>query len=218
MINDSKLRHDVEAELDWDPRFDARQVGVAVKNGAVALTGHVASFAERCAAEEAAKSVAGVRALANDIVVELPFDAKRSDAEIAEAALFALNSNASVPPGKVTVIVRDGWITLEGHVAMWFERNAAHAAVANLRGIKGVFNKIAIKTEVSAADVRSRIEEAFRRRAQINGGKIRVAAQDGTVTLEGEVQSWDERNQAELAAWQARGVSTVIDKLSVHPL
>lgn len=218
MINDSKLRRDVEAELEWDPRFDARQIGVAVKNGAVALSGHVSSYTQRCAAEQAAKSVAGVCALANDIVVELPFDAVRSDAEIAESALVALTANASVPSGKVTVIVRDHWITLEGHVSMWFEKNAAQGAVAHLRGIKGVINNITIKSEVSTADVHTRIEQTFRRRAQINGNKIRVAAQGGTVTLEGEVQSWDERTQAEQAAWQARGVTMVIDRLNVHPL
>ena len=218
MIDDSKLRRDVEAELEWDPRFDARQIGVAVKNGAVALTGHLSSFTQRCAAEEAAKSVAGVRALANDIVVELPFDVARSDADIAESALFALNSNASVPASEVRAIVRDGWVTLEGHVSMWFERIAAQGAVAHLRGIKGVINDIVIRPDVSTTDVRTHIEEAFRRSAQINGGKIRVAAHEGVVTLEGEVQSWAERNQAEVAAWQARGVSRVIDKLHVHPI
>ncbi len=215
--NDLQLRHDVEAELDWDTRLDSRQIGVAVKNGVVALSGHVGSYAERRAAEEAAQRVSGVRAVANDIVIELPASATRTDAEIAEAAVTALQANVAVPAERIRLLVRDGWITLEGEVELWVQRNAAEAAVSNLPGVKGISNGIAINVQPSAEDVRSQIEDAFRRRAQLDARGIKVSTADGTVTLEGQVRSWQEREQAAAAAWQASGVSRVVDNLKVQP-
>ena len=215
--DDMAIRHDVLSELDWDPRFDSRNIGVAVKNGVVALTGHVGSYAERRAAEEGAQSVAGVAAVANDIIIELPFEAKRTDAELAEAVVSALKSNISVPADDIKVVVRDGWITLDGEVAMWYQKNAAQTALANLRGIKGIMNNIGIRAFVSAADVKGKIQDAIWRRALSDAKNIQVKASDGAVTLEGHVSSWADRQQAEMAAWQAPGVSKVIDNLSVRP-
>lgn len=217
MTSDTQLRHDVEAELDWDARIDSRQVGVAVKNGIVSLTGYVGSYLERRAAEEAAQSVEGVKAVANDVAIELPSNAKRTDAEVAEAAVAALQANVSVPSKSVKIYVRDGWVTLEGEVSTWHQKNTAEVALAALPGIKGLSNNLAIRSQISVDDVQTKIVDAFRRRAQLDAKKVRVFAQDGTVTLEGEVSSWHERNQAEIAAWQAPGVSQVIDKLTIRP-
>jgi osmotically-inducible protein OsmY len=215
--DDMELRHDVLSELDWDPRFDSRNIGVAVKNGVVALSGHVGSYAERRAAEEGAQSIAGVTAVANDIIIELGFEAVRTDAEIAEAAVVALKGNISVPANDIKLVVRDGWITLDGQVAMWYQKNAAQNALANLRGVKGIINNITIRAFASAAEVKGKIQDAIRRRAQSDAQNIDVKAADGTVTLEGRVTSWADRQQAEMAAWQAPGVSKVIDNLSVYP-
>lgn len=216
-INDLQLRHDVEAELDWDSRLDSRQIGVAVKNGVVSLSGHVGSYAEKRAAEEAVQSVSGVRAVANDIAIELPTTARRSDAELAESVVSALQSNVSIPAERIHVFVRDGWITLEGEVPMWYQKSAAETAVAALAGVKGISNGISINAQAGVEDVRHMIEDAFRRRAQLDARRITVTTAGGTVTLEGEVQTWGERQQAEAAAWQAPGVSQVIDKITVHP-
>jgi len=188
-----------------------------VKNGVVALSGYVGSYAERRAAEEAAQSIAGVKAVANDIAVEFPSDTKRSDAEIAEAAVNALKANVCIPADSIKVFVHDGWVTLEGQVAMWYQKTAAETALTPLHGVKGISDNITISSRVFVSDVESKIEDAFRRRAHLDARKIAVTALDGTVTLEGEVHSWQERNQAEIAAWQAPGVSQVIDKLTVQP-
>ena len=215
--DDMAIRHDVLSELDWDPRFDSRNIGVAVKNGVVALSGHVGSYAERQDAQEAAQSVACVTAVANDIIIELAFEATRTDAELAESVVGALKGNISVPANDIKVIVRDGWITLDGQVAMWYQKDAAQNALANLRGVKGIINNISIRAFVSAAEVKGKIQDAIRRRAQTDAQNIQVKAADGAVTLEGQVSSWAERQQAEMAAWQAPGVSKVIDNLSVRP-
>jgi len=217
MSTDTQLRNDIEAEFDYDPRFDSRQIGVAVKNGIVSLTGYVGSYAERRAAEEAAQSVAGVKALANDIAIELPSSLKRTDAEIAEIAVAALKSNVSVPANDIRLIVHEGWLTLEGQVRMWYQKNAAEFAVAGLHGVKGIRNNITIRSQASVANVQTQIENAFRRRAQLDAKNIRVKTTDGTVTLDGEVPTWQERQQAENAAWLAAGVSKVVDNLSVRP-
>jgi osmotically-inducible protein OsmY len=217
MKNDLALRHDVLSELDWDPRFDSRNIGVAVKNGVVALSGHVGSYAERRAAQDAVQSIAGVKAVANDIVIELPFDTQRTDAEVAEAALQALKNHISVPANDIRVLVQNGWVTLEGEVALWYQKNAAEGALSNLHAVKGIVNNISLRNHACAPDVKKKIEDALRRHAELDAQNIVVKTTDGTVTLEGHVSSWLERQQAEMAAWQARGVSRVIDNLSMRP-
>jgi len=214
---DMEIRRDVEAELDWDARLDSRQIGVAVKNGVVSLSGHVSSYAERNAAEEVVQRVSGVRGIANDIVVELSFDKNLTDAEVAESAVAALKCNVAIPSDAITVLVKDGWINLRGQVSYWYQKNAAFNAVSNLRGVRGVANNIVIICKTTPADVTSRIEDAFRRQAHIEADKISVQIADGVVTLEGDVASYQERQQAEAAAWQAPGISQVIDKLTVRP-
>jgi osmotically-inducible protein OsmY len=217
MKTDTQLRRDVEAQLDWDPRFDSREIGVAVKNGVIALSGHVNSYADRWAAQDAAQSVAGVKAIANELAVNLSTGDQRSDPEIAEAALHALSANVSIPSASIKVVVHDGWVTLDGQVSFWFQKEAADRAITHLRGVRGLANDITIKPTASVADVKAKIEDAFRRHASLDAQKIRVQSADGTVTLEGEVTSWQERQHAEAAAWAAPGVCLVKDHLSVRP-
>ncbi len=216
-IADFQLRHDVEAELDWDTRIDSRQIGVGVKNGIVALSGYVDSYAQRRAAEQAAQSVIGVRAVANDIVVEPPASNRRTDAEIADVAESALRTNVSVPADRLKLVVQSGWILLEGEVVLQYQRQAAEDALVHLPGVKGITNNIVVNSQASANDVQNRIQDAIRRRAQLDASNITVKSADGTVTLEGRVHSWDERMQAETAAWQAPGVLQIIDHLEVQP-
>lgn len=217
MKTDANIRRDVELELEWDPRFDARDIGVAVKEGIVTLSGEVHSFSERWAAQEATQSIGGVRAVANEIEVNLPADAERSDTETAKAALTALQLNASVPVNKIKLVVQNGWVTLNGEVAFWFQKQAAESAVRHIHGVRGITNEIALKAPVSTLDVKARIEQAFRRHAQLDAAKIRVQVNGGTVTLDGEVQSWPERNEAETAVWAAPGVTSVQDRLIIRP-
>lgn len=218
MKTDLQLRHDVEAELDWDPRFDSREIAVAVKHGVVTLTGHVSSFVDRWAAQGAAQSVAGVQAMANDIVVKLATDLQRTDTDIAEAAVNTLAANVSVPAGAVKIVVNDGWVSLNGELGLAYQKDAAERALRPLRGVRGLSNNITIKPRpISAADVKRKIEEAFRRHAQADAQTVRVQAFDGTVTLDGEVRTWRERQDAEDAAWFAPGVSKVVDNLQIRP-
>jgi osmotically-inducible protein OsmY len=216
MKTDVQLRHDVEEELEWDPRFDARDIGVAAKSGVVTLSGHVDSFAERWSAQEATQRVGGVKAIANEIEIKLPASAQRSDTELAEAALHALSLNSAVPAGAVKVTVQGGWITAAGQVSFWYQKEAVETTLRQLRGVIGFSNDIQLKPNASALDVKGRIENAFRRHAQLDADKIRVKVADGTVILEGEVQSWRERNEAEVAAWAAPGVRNLQDKLTIR--
>lgn len=219
MKSDRQIRDDVEAALDWDPSFDSRKIGVAVKDGVVTLSGHVNTFPDRLAAQKATLSVIGVKAIANEIEINLPLDAKRSDTDIASAAMIALKSNISVPSDKVKITVQDGWISLTGKVDWWYQKNAAEMAVHYLRGVRGVSNNLTISappTKVSSSEVRSKIESAFQRQAHLYAQKIKVAVEGNTVTLEGEVPTWQERWEAETAAWSAPGVSKVQDHLVIR--
>lgn len=213
MKTDIQLRSDVDAELKWDPSLDDREIVVAVKGGVVTLAGHAPSYADKWAAEKVTKNVAGVQALVNDIEVK-PV-AIRSDHEIAAAAINALKANVSVPADDVKVLVNDGWLTLEGKVERWYQKNAVENAVRTLWGVKGITNSIEIRPQVNVGDIRSKIHAAFKRHADLDADKVNVSVSDSTVTLSGRVRSWHEREDAEIAVWAAPGVTRVKNDLSL---
>lgn len=214
----TKLQHDVQAELEWEPSLDATQIGVAATTpGVVTLTGTVATYLEKVGAERAAKRVSGVRAVANDIEVRPIGSMKRTDTDIAQAVLRALEWDIAVPHEKIKARVDDGWVTLEGLVALQFQRAASEKTVRRLSGVRGVTNQIVLQTraEILPAEVKQRIENALRRSAEIDARGIQVDAKDSTVILRGRVRTWAEREEAERAAWGAPGVVAVKDELIV---
>jgi osmotically-inducible protein OsmY len=218
MTNSTKLQHDVQEELEWEPSLDASHIGVAaVQPGVVTLTGTVATYGEKVSAERAAKRVSGVRAVANDIEVRLIGSLKRTDTDIAQAVLRALEWDIAVPDEKIKVRVDNGWVTLDGEVALQFQRAAAENAVRRLSGVRGVSNQIGlqIRPAVQPAEFKGRIEAAFRRSADIDARGIQVDAKDSMITLRGKVRTWAERDEAERAAWAAPGVLAVKDELTV---
>jgi osmotically-inducible protein OsmY len=215
-LDDAKLQHDVLAELEWDPSVDASKIGVAAEDGVVTLTGSVPTYAQKAIAERAAKRVHAVKAIANDITVRLA-GGEPSDTDVATAAVNVLAWSTRVPQDRVKVAVRNGWVTLEGTVDWWHEKDAAERAVRDLAGVVGLTNDIEVKTHVKAGDVRGSIEAAFKRSAEIDARQIGVEAYDGKVILYGSVRSWAERRQAEKAAWSAPGVTAVENHLEVTP-
>jgi osmotically-inducible protein OsmY len=217
MKSDAQLQADVIEELKWWPNVNAANIGVAVKNGIVTLTGHVEHYAEKVAAEEAAKAVYGVRGIANDIDVRVPGSGKRTDTEIAEAALNALKWDFEVPEDRIKVVVKDGWVTLEGTVDWEYQKKAAERAVRYLMGVVGVTNLIKVKPAVKSVDIKAKIEDAFRRQANLDARRINVTTNDGEVILTGSVSSWAERDAAIAAAWSAPGVTSVKADIAVVP-
>jgi osmotically-inducible protein OsmY len=181
----------------------------------VTLSGYVDSYAKRYYAERAAKRVVGVKAVANDLQVKLPFSSQRTDPEIAAAAVKALEDRITVPHDRIKVTVRDGWITLEGDVDWQFQRAAAENAVRDLIGVKGITNLVTVKPSVSPVEVKSKIEEALKRTAELDAQRIKVEVQDGQVILKGTVRAWVEREEAERAAWRAPGVRKVENQIAV---
>jgi osmotically-inducible protein OsmY len=215
-MDDKTLRQNVMDELEFEPAVDAAHIGVAVENGVVSLSGHVSSFAEKLAAEKAAKRVRGVRALAEGLKVRFPSDKKTNDDEIAHRAITILQWSAVTPHNAVMVKVQDGWVTLTGEVNWQHERIAAEHLVRRLSGIHGVLNSITLKQRVQPQDVKHRIENALRRSAEIQAGQIHVSVEDGrAVALEGDVHDWEERDAIERAAWSVPGVTRIIDRLRI---
>jgi len=218
MNADTQLQTNVLEELKWRPAVNAAHIGVAAKDGVVTLTGQVAHYAEKSAAEEAAKGVYGVKGLANDIEVELAGSSKRSDQDIAEAALTALKWDYQVPNDKLKVVVKNGWITLDGTVDWEFQKDAAARCIRNLMGVIAVTNQIKIKPASKWIDVKSKIEDAFRRNADFEARRIAVSTDDdGVVTLTGSVATWAERDRAVWSAWSAPGVTSVHNDLAIAP-
>ena len=215
MRTDMELQKDVVAELKWEPRLEEVEIGVAVKDGVVTLTGFVPDYAQRRIAAKAAERVKGVRAVAQELAVKVPNAFRRSDTELAHQVVNALAWDIEVPDQKIKAKVEDGWVTLEGEVDWQYQRNAVERSVRYLTGIKGVTNLVTLKPHASTYDVAQHIKAALHRSAEADAKKIQVTADGGKVTLIGTVRSWPERAEVERAAWSASGVTAVDDRLAI---
>ena len=214
-MSNIELRREILAELEFDPSVDAANIGVAVENGIVTLSGHVKSYPEKNAVEAAVKRVRGVRAVAEEVEVRHPEHKHHADDEIASRALDIISWDTALPDAAIDVKVQKGWITLSGEVPWQFQRMAAEQAVIKLGGVVGVANLITVAQSKSVSDVRSCIEDALRRSAEIEASRINVKVVDNHVVLEGVVRTWVERSMAEYAAWSVPGVTKVDSHLSV---
>ncbi len=216
MKTDAEIRRNVESELQWDPSVDDKRIGVAVSDAVVTLTGDVPHYSGRWAAEDAVKRVAGVRAIANDIQIKIPASGARTDTDIAEASANALRWNVSLTGTDIKPVVKEGWVSLTGRVTWGYQKMAAEDAVRYLMGVRGVSNEITVKPTVEVMDVKQKIEDAFRRHALLDAKDIEVVVNSATVTLKGHVHSWQECEDAVLAAWAAPGVNAVDNRLTIQ--
>ena len=215
MKTDEQIQKDVMEEISWEPQLDATEIGVAVHNGVVTLSGNVNTYLKKLAAERAAKRVKGVLGVAMDIEVRLGIDNQRNDTEIATAAVQALKWHTSVPEDKIRVAVEDGWITLEGQVRWQYQKTAAVDAVHSLTGVKGVTNLISLMQTVDTAAIKDKIRKALERNADVEASRIKVEASGNKVVLRGKVNSWNERRIVENVAWATPGVTAVEDDLLI---
>lgn len=206
---DKELQHDVIDELDFDPSVDASRIGVAAAGGIVTLTGSVPTYAEKLAAEEAVKRVAGVQGIANELEIDLPQSHVRDDTDIARAAVSILEWDTTLPRDRVTVFVSNGFVTLEGQLDWQYQNERAKALVQSIAGVRGVTDRITVKPRIIAGDVKTKIRQAFQRSAEVDADHIQVETGDGVVTLRGTVHSWVERADATRAAYSIPGVRIV---------
>ena len=212
---DARIQADVLAELKFEPRVQPNEIGVVVKDGVVALTGWVDSYLKKWSAEHAAHRVREVKAVANDIEVRLPSSSERTDADIAKAAVQALEWDAFVPSGKVKVTVDKGWVTLDGEVDWQYQKLDADRVVRRLTGVKDVSNLIRVKPRATASELKQKIQQALIRTTETDAQRITVEVDGSKVILKGTVRSWAERQEAERAAWSAAGVTAVDNRIMI---
>lgn len=216
MKTDVQIREDVLDELMWEPMLKPAEIGVAVTDGVVTLSGYVNDYSKKLAAEKAVKRVKGVKAVAEDIQVRLPFEMQKDDEEIAGEVVNALKWNTNIPDEKISIKVDNGWVTLDGELEWQFQRDAALAAVRDLVGINGVINLLKLKPVLSASIIKSNIRKALERNADLEADKITIDTSDSTVTINGKVHSWSEKSEAERAIWATPGVAKVINHLEIN--
>src|SRR5258708_11048027 len=214
--SDDSIRDDVLFELKWDPKIGSgSDIAVAVKDGVVTLSGFVKSYWDKDAAATAAKRVYGVRGVDNDN--EVTPNQARTDPEIAREAIRELESHVSIPHDKIKVTVEKGWVTLEGTVDWQYQKSLAESSVEKLRGVVGITNNITVKPQVTATEIKAKIEEALRRSAELDARRIKVEIDGGTIKLYGSGRSWAERQEAEEAAWSAPGITKGQQQLTIEP-
>jgi osmotically-inducible protein OsmY len=217
MKSDSEIERDVKDELTWNPDLDATDIAVSVKNGVVTLVGFVKSSVDKYEAEWGAKRVAGVVAVANDLEVRMPSVDERPDPDIARDAVSALKTQLPFSSEHIKVVIKNGWVTLEGQVEWQYQKNTAENAVRRIKGVKGVTNLILLKPRAQPSEIKSKIMDAFKRNAEVDANRIQVETNGGDVILKGSVRSWIEREEAERVAWSAPGVTKVEDRIVVAP-
>lgn len=216
MKNDVQIQNDVIDQLKWEPLLNASEIGVAVKNGVVTLSGIVDSYYKKIAAEKAARKVVGVKAVAEDIQVGVSPVYRRTDAEIAQAILSAFKWNISVPDDKIQIKVEDGVVTLTGEVEWDYQRVAAKNVVEKLAGVSRINNQVSVKQRAVASDVKHKIAAALHRSATIESDRITVEVLGSKVILTGTVRSFSEEDDAVKAAWSAAGVNSVENRLEIR--
>jgi len=212
----AEIERDVKEEMHWHRGLDASYIAVSANGGVVSLTGFVKSYEEKYQAERAAKRVAGVSAVANDIEVRLPNIDQRPDSAIARDAVASLRSRLPISCDFIRIVVNDGWVTLEGEVEGQNERRAAERAIRRINGVKDVTDRIEIRQTTEPIEIKQKIQTAFQRNAQVGASGIGVEAHGGEVVLEGTVRSWLEREEAERVAWSAPGVTRVKNRIAIR--
>jgi len=217
MKTDLQIQQDVMDELAWDPILKVSEIGVTVKDGIVTLSGYVDSYSKKLAVENAAKRVKAVKAVAIDIEIKLPTDEKRSDADIAAAALTTLKWSRFVPDDRVKLEVENGWVTLEGELEWQYQKESAAIAVKDLIGVRGISNLIKVRPAISPILVKDAIKKALERSADIEASGISITTEGGKIMLRGKVRSWGERSEVERAVWATPGVMEVTDELVIAP-
>lgn len=216
MKSDINIQADVQAELRWQPFLQDSAIGVAVKDGIVTLSGKVDAYSKKLAAENAAKKIAGVKAVVEEIEVGIPSGTEKTDKELAAAVWNALRWHVAVLQDKIKISVENGVVKLEGEVDWAYQRNSARSAVENLEGVRSVINLITVKPAVSATDIQNKIRAAFLRSATVDAKNINAEVVEGRVTLRGFVRSLSEKEDAETAAWAAPGVTRVNSLLEIR--
>jgi len=215
MKTDAQVQTDVQNQLKWEPQLNAAEIGVAVRNGIVTLSGIVDTYPKKMAAEKVTKGVIGVKAVALDIQVGISPVNRKSDAEIAEACVNALRWDSSVPDDKLKVKVENATVTIEGTVEWGYQRLAAKNAIVKLTGVKGVNNMVVVKQKPSSIDIKQRIRESFISTAGHEAENIRIETLGDRVVLRGNVKSHYEREEAENTAWATPGVNEVENRIEV---
>lgn len=210
---DADIKKDILAELKWDPEIDETDIGVTVKDGSAVLMGTVSSYFQKTAAGRAAKRIRGVRSIADEIEVKLPYQMEGSDEDISQRISDLFEWNAQIPADDIKSVVRSGIVTISGDVDWQYQKNYIQKQVEDIKGVRSVINNINLRKKATASDIKNEIMRALYRHASVEASRVNVSIDGGTVTLTGTVDNYFEKDLIKNAVWSAAGVTKVTDNI-----
>ena len=216
MKSNEELQKDVQDAIKWEPLLNAAEIGVTAKDGVITLSGIVSSYAKKMEAEGAAKSVAGVKAVVEKIIIDFGETVTIDDNKIADEILNAFKWNWDIPNNTLKVKVEDGWVTLEGVLEWNYQKEAARHSASKQLGVRGVVNEVIVRSESGDEVEKKDIELALARNWSVSTQNIMVRVSGNRVSLTGTVESLYQKDEAARIAWNAPGVWTVDNELEIE--
>ncbi|QZK90450.1 BON domain-containing protein [Flavobacterium sp. CHNK8] len=216
MITDDILRQNVIQALKWDLFSVDCIIIVISNNGVITLKGNVDTYKKKTQAERISSAISGVQSVINKIDVTINRLEQKKDIAITNEILTVFRWNWNTLNDTIKVKVLEGWVTLSGELEWNYQKEAARQAIVSLIGVKGVSNKIKIKSQSGTKIDKTTLRLALENHLALDSKDIEIEVLDSKIILKGTVESWYQKEIAGFIAWKTRGVISVENELLIE--